>query len=95
MTKTEFDPEKDAVNRAKHGVSLDRAAEFDWSDARIKPDARRDYGEPRFIGTGWIGRRLHVMVFTRRGDVVRIINLRKANARERKRHAQEEAPPPH
>jgi len=95
MPEFEFDPKKDAVNRAKHGVALGRATEFDWSDARIKPDTRRDYGEPRYLATGRIGNRLHVMVFTQRGEVVRVINLRKANARERKRHAQEKAPVSH
>jgi uncharacterized protein len=45
-------------------------------------DTRPDYGEPRFIALGLIGNRPHVMVFTPRGDMVRIISLRKANARE-------------
>jgi uncharacterized protein len=86
MLKFEFDPGKDTANRRKHGISLERAVDFDWAEARIGPDTRRDYGEPRFIATGLIEGRLHVMVFARRGDAMRVIGLRKANRREAKRH---------
>ena len=86
MLKFEFDSGKDAANRRKHGISLERAVDFDWAEARIESDARRDYGEPRYIATGLIEGRLHVMVFARRGDATRVIGLRKANRREAKRH---------
>jgi uncharacterized DUF497 family protein len=36
----------------------------------------------RFIALGTIGERLFSMMFTVRGDVLRIISLRKANKRE-------------
>jgi len=90
MASIEFDARKDRINRAKHGISLSRARDFEWNEARIEPDGRRDYGEPRFVATGMIDGRMHVLVFTRRGDAVRAIGLRKANARERKRHEQKE-----
>jgi uncharacterized protein len=90
MLKFEFDSGKDAANRRKHGISLERAVDFDWAEARIEPDTRRDYGEPRFIATGLIEGRLHVMVFARRGDATRVIGLRKANRREVKRHEEKE-----
>ena len=41
----------------------------------------------RVIATGFIGRRLHVAVFTERGDKVRVIGLRRANSREPRRYA--------
>jgi uncharacterized DUF497 family protein len=44
------------------------------------------YGEKRFVATGFIGDRLHVMAFTVRSEVIRIISLRKANERERKEY---------
>ena len=56
--KFEFDPAKDAVNQAKHGLSLADAARLDWNRILAKPDTRADYGEPRQIGYGPIGRRL-------------------------------------
>ena len=41
-----------------------------------------DYGEPRHIGYGPIGRRLYCVVFVDQGGTLRIISLRKANNRE-------------
>lgn len=43
---------------------------------------RQLYAEPRFEAKGYIGDRLHVMVFCLRADAVRVISLRKANKRE-------------
>ena len=77
-----FDPAKDAINRSKHGVSLSEAAKLDWDRVLAKPDTRTDYGEPRQIGYGPIGRRLYCVVFVDRGEALRIISLRKANNRE-------------
>lgn len=50
------------------------------------PDNRRAYGEDRFQGYGYIGRRLHVLAYTMRGEVLRAISLRKANPREAKHY---------
>ena len=84
--KFAFDPAKDAINRAKHGVSLSEAARLDWNRVLAKLDTRTDYGEPRQIGYGPIGRRLYCVVFVDRGDTLRIISLRKANNRETDRY---------
>lgn len=78
----EFDPAKDASNKAKHGISLVQAARLDWDGLHIEPDLRHDYGEDRFTGTGWLNERLYVVIFTRRADATRVISLRKANPRE-------------
>lgn len=88
MRDIEFDPLKDAVNRAKHGVSLSRAVDFDWSTAVIRPDPRGGYGESRFVATGLLDGRVHVLVYTPRDDRVRVIGLRKANQREVRIHGQ-------
>ena len=61
----EFDPAKEARNRAKHGVSLARAAEFEDDALRIVSDERFAYGERRFVAYGMLDGRLHVLVFTR------------------------------
>jgi uncharacterized protein len=83
-----YDPAKDAINRAKHGVSLDEAARLDWNRVLAKPDTRMDYGEPRQIGYGPIGH-LYCVVFVDRDDTLRIISLRKANNREISRYEAE------
>ena len=62
----EFDPAKDALNIAKHGVSLTLAAKIEWSDVLCRPDTRCDYGEVREIGFTMIERRLYVVVFVQR-----------------------------
>ncbi len=83
-----FDPTKDALNVSKHGVSLRRAADLEWDSAVVWIDARRDYGEPRECGIGYIGLRLFFVVFVDRGGERRVISLRKANLREVKRYAE-------
>ena len=59
---------------------------MDFDSAVVDPDRRYAYGEDRFQALGMIDGRLHLLVFTMRGDVLRAISLRKANARERKRY---------
>jgi uncharacterized DUF497 family protein len=55
----------------------------------IEVDTRRAYAETRYQAIGYLTGRLHLMVFTKRGAVIRVIGLRKANAREQKKyHAQ-------
>lgn len=83
-----FDPAKDAANIAKHGVSLADAARFEWDSAATWPDERREYGEARMSGIGYIGLRLHYVVFVERAEGRRIISLRKANDREVRRYAE-------
>lgn len=83
----EFDPAKDDSNRDKHGLSLVDADGFEWETAVVREDARKPYAETRFQATGYIGDRLHVMVFCLRADSVRVISLRKANKREEMSYA--------
>jgi uncharacterized DUF497 family protein len=78
----EFDPVKDATNIAKRGLSLRLAAVLLSGLHDVETDDRFDYGEQREIATGRIGDRLFVCVYTKRGNVYRIISLRKANRRE-------------
>lgn len=85
----EFDPDKDAANQRKHGLSLIEVDRMDFDTATYAPDDCYDYGEHRIRAFGLIGERLHVLIFTMRGDVMRAISLRKANPKEVKRHDEE------
>ena len=87
MVRIVYDPSKDAANFKKHGISLAEADNFEWDRAVVEPDLRFDYGEERYIAMGYVGLRLHVMVFTMRNDLLRIISLRKANKREGDKYA--------
>ena len=77
----EFDPTKDAVDRHKHRLSLASAERMDFTAALYARDVRY-YGEDRIQPLGLLDGRLHMLVFTMRGNKVRMISLRKANIRE-------------
>jgi uncharacterized protein len=87
--KFNFDSNKDAINLAKHQLSLSDAANLDWMEALIWVDSRRDYGEMRQIGLVPMNHRLYVVVFVDKKTERRIISLRKANNREYERYEQE------
>ncbi|KCV52750.1 PF04365 family protein [Bordetella bronchiseptica 7E71] len=55
---------------------------FEWASAPVVEDAPQAYAETRYQALGKIDGRLHMVVFTVRGESLRIISLRKANARE-------------
>ena len=78
----DWDDDKAAANLAKHGVPFEAVAGFDWQTAIEAEDMRYDYGETRMQALGKIGGRYHVLVYTWRGDRIRVISLRKANRKE-------------
>lgn len=90
--KIEFDPDKNAWSIELRGISFEEAARFEWSSAVVIPDMRQDYGEPRYRAFGFIGNRLHALVFTPRDGVIRVISLRKANRREVHRYETKNQP---
>lgn len=67
---------------------------LDFADvARVDPasivtsaDTRHDYGEQRFSSFGYLDDSLVNFVWTPRGDRIRIISMRRANDRERKKY---------
>lgn len=80
--RIEFDPKKNETNRRKHGVYLALAEALDWDRLLVRFDSRHEYGEDRYIGIGPIGSRLYVIIFTERGETIRVISLRKATRHE-------------
>lgn len=83
-----FDPAKSERNEHERGLPFLLVAQLDWSDAVIEEDDRKDYGERRYRVLGYIGDRLHAVVFTPRVGKVHVISLRKANKREVKLYEQ-------
>ena len=81
-----YDSRKNEQNIAERGLSFEMVRDFDWARAVIAADTRKDYGEPRYLALGYIGERLHSVAFTPRDGVIRVISLRKANQRERRRY---------
>ncbi len=83
----EWDEGKRLSNHEKHGVNFSEAEHFEWNTAVINASPR--HGEPRYIAIGYLGDRLHHLVYTIRGENRRIVSLRKANLRERRRYERE------
>jgi uncharacterized DUF497 family protein len=81
---TDFDPAKEAINFAKHGISLARWVDLDV--LAIVRDDRFDYGEPRFRAYGLLDGEPHCLVFTTRDRTSRPISLRRAHTKEFKRY---------
>jgi uncharacterized DUF497 family protein len=80
----EWDEDKAASNLQKHGVDFaDAVGVFDDALAFSMPDD--DPGEDRFIalGTDTLGRLL-VVVYTFRGEKIRIISARRGTSSERR-----------
>ena len=84
----EFDPVKDAANEEKHGISLALASELDWEAALVWVDDRFEYEEKRMIALAPKTEILYYVAFVDRGDVCRIISLRRANRREVKHYVE-------
>lgn len=86
----EWDAIKAAENYAKHGVSFEQAREaFDDPFGIDFADEREDYSEDRLILFGMVGSRLLIVVYTPRGDKIRIISAREAEPHERRGYHEE------
>jgi uncharacterized protein len=86
--KIAFDPAKQAATLESRGLDFADAAEVFIGQTLDFPDDRSDYGEPRVITIGKLAGRMVVVVWTPRGEVRRIISMRKANEREQARFGQ-------
>jgi uncharacterized DUF497 family protein len=80
----EFDPAKNERNIKERGISFALSAEFDWTTALVLRSDRA--GEARYMAVGETAGRLHVLVYTKRGQALRSISLLRANSREVKRY---------
>ena len=87
--RLEYGPAKNARNIRDRGLSFEWAREFEWATAHIEEDVRKLYPERRYIATGWLTGRVHVLCFTPVTGGYRIISFRKANEREVARHEAE------
>jgi hypothetical protein len=87
----EWDPEKDLLNQAKHGVSFDEASTvFGDALALTIDDPDQSFEESRFLTTGYSNRqRLIIVAHTERGDRLRTISAREVTATERRVYEQE------
>ena len=82
----EWDEGKNAANLAAGRLGFAAVEDFEWQTALITPSPRS--GESRWAAIGYIENRLHYVVYTTRGERIRIISLRRASRQEEKLYAQ-------
>ncbi len=79
-----WDPRKAKVNSAKHGVRFADAEGVLFDPNALTREELRAQSEQRFVSVGMDGLgRVLVVVYTHRGDNVRLISARHATRKER------------
>lgn len=83
----EWNRAKAAANFKKHGVRFEHAVlAFDDPFALVELDGSEDYGEERFLLTGRAADGILIVVYTERGERIRIISAREATEYERRNY---------
>ena len=77
----EFDSRKSTANLAKHGINFVESQRL-WEDPDLLEIPARTEDEPRWLIVGRIGSRHWSAVVTSRGDVIRIISVRRSRDEE-------------
>ncbi len=88
MRKFTWNERKAKDNLSIHRVAFSEIERFEFGTAIVETDERFEYGETREVALGFIGVVLHVAIYTVRGDVLRLISLRKANRKENFHYAE-------
>ena len=77
----EFDPNKSAKNKEKHGIDFVEAQAL-WDDPDLLEIPARTDDEPRFLVIGRMATKYWSGVITYRGENIRIISVRRARTEE-------------
>ena len=84
-TRVEWDPEKAASNLSKHGVRFSDAEAVLFDPLALTREDPRARGEQRFVTIGAdTSGRIVVIVYSHRGQRIRLISARPATRNERK-----------
>lgn len=84
LMKFEWDEETDQINREKHGISFEIASYVFLDEYYIEMyDFEHSVDEDCYIAIGMVGNLLFV-VFTKRGENIRLISARLATEKERR-----------
>lgn len=82
----EYDEEKRQAVLNERGVDIVYAAGIFEGETLIRIDDRADYGEPRYIALGMVENECFVVVYTERGDKLRLITAWKGGRSERSQY---------
>lgn len=77
----EFDPEKSASNKIKHGIDFVEAQAI-WEDPDRLQVGAQTQGEKRWMLIGCIGNKYWSAIFTLRNSKIRIISVRRSRTQE-------------
>ena len=82
----EWDDAKNQANIRNHDLSFADAWQIFDAPMLTEIDNRKDYGEKRFVGIGFLRNFIVVIVFTEpQADTIRVVSLRKALKYEREK----------
>lgn len=79
--ESEFDEKKSRSNLEKHGIDFSQAQCL-WLDTNRLEVTARSESEPRFAMIARYQNRLWTAIFTRRGERIRIISVRRSRHEE-------------
>jgi uncharacterized DUF497 family protein len=82
-----WDPAKNRLNKAKHGIAFEDALEIFDGDCLEHEDDRFDYGEVRNVAIGLAGGNETTVIYTTDDDgQIRIISAWRSTPRERRQY---------
>ena len=77
----EYDPNKSRKNKTKHGIDFVEA-QLLWEDPDLIQIPAKTIDEPRFLVIGKIGEKNWSGIITYRGEIIRIISVRRSRKEE-------------
>ena len=89
MRSFEFDTRKSISNKRKHGIDFEEAKAL-WDDPELLIIDARSEDEPRSRLVAKLGVVYWPAFFTKRGDTIRILSVRKARREERNEYENSE-----
>lgn len=79
----EFDPQKSAINKGKHGIDFIEAQHL-WQDITGLEVPARSETEERYALIAYFESKIWTVIFTKREGKIRIISCRRARDGEKK-----------
>ena len=83
MNEFEWNEDKNLKTIKDRGISFEDGMRIFLGEIITAPSNNRDYGEDRSIAVGETDGRILAVVYTMRGEICRIISVRKARKNER------------
>ena len=77
----EYDPNKSAENKRKHGIDFEDAQRL-WADPAVMEIPARTSDESRWVLIGKIDKKHWSAIITKRGENIRLISVRRSRDEE-------------